>query len=152
MVNLVGQSLSGARAILDYMFKGVCEYNLNVTYAMSLKPKDTVLSQTPHEGQIELTSGVLEIDLVLSGGTSYTPPVISVIVPEVTGKPLAEAEALLRAAGITVSGVSYVQSYSPAGTVIYQSAVAGQVLTGPQGWITIDLVVSEGLGSAETTP
>lgn len=151
MVDLVGQSLSGARAILDYMFKGVCEYNLNVTYAMSLKPKDTVLSQTPNEGQIELTSGILEIDLVLSGGTSYTPPVISVIVPEVTGKPLAEAEALLRAAGITVSGVSYVQSYSPAGTVIYQSAVAGQVLTGPQGWITIDLVVSEGLGSTEIT-
>lgn len=151
MVDLVGQSLSGARAILDYMFKGVCEYNLNVTYAMSLKPKDTVLSQTPNEGQIELTSGILEIDLVLSGGTSYTPPVISVIVPEVTGKPLAEAEALLRAAGITVSGVSYVQSYSPAGTVIYQSAVAGQVLTGPQGWITIDLVISEGLGSTEIT-
>jgi serine/threonine-protein kinase len=149
MVNLLGQSLSGARAILDYMFKGVCEYNLNVTYAMSLKPKDTVLSQNPREGQIELTSGILEINLVLSGGTSYTPPVISVIVPEVTGKPLAEAEALLRAAGITVSGVSYVQSYSPAGTVIYQSTVAGQILTGPQGWITIDLVVSEGLGSAE---
>ncbi len=150
MMNLTGQSLSAARAILDYMFEGVCEYKLNVTYTMSLKPKDTILSQTPREGQIELTTGILEINLVLSGGTSYTPPVISVIVPGVTGMTLAEAEAKLLAAGIIVSNVSYVQSYSPKGTVIVQSVSEGQILNGPQGWITIDLVISEGLGTPET--
>ncbi len=149
MVNLAGQSLNAARAILDYMFEGVCEYKLNVTYTMSLRPKDTILSHTPGAGQIELTTGVLEINLVLSGGTNYTPPVVSVIVPDVLGMTLAEAEARLLSAGIVVGGVSYVQSYSPAGTVILQSTEAGQFITGPQGWITIDLVISEGFGSTD---
>ena len=144
MMNLVGQSLSGARAILDYMFEGVCEYKLNLSYAMSLKPKDTVLSQMPGEGMIELSTGVLEIDLVLSGGTSYTPPTVSVIVPSVTGMTLDQAEARLLAAGIIVGNVSYAQSFSPEGTVIFQSSGSGEVISGPQGWITIDLVLSSG--------
>ncbi len=144
MMNLVGQSLSGARAILDYMFEGVCEYKLNLSYAMSLKPKDTVLSQTPAEGMIELSTGVLEIDLVLSGGTSYTPPTVSVIVPSVTGLTLDQAEARLLAAGIIVGNVSYAQSFSPEDTVIFQSTGAGEVISGPNGWITIDLVLSSG--------
>ncbi|MBQ2715783.1 MAG: PASTA domain-containing protein [Clostridia bacterium] len=147
MMNLVGQSLSGARAILDYMFEGVCEYKLNVTYTMSLKPKDTILSQIPREGKVEISTGVLEITLVLSGGTTYTPPTVSVVVPNVTGMTLAEAEARLLAAGILISNISYAQSYAPAGNVIFQSATAGQVLTGPQGWLTIDLVVSTGYSS-----
>ena len=147
MMNLVGQSLSGARAILDYMFEGVCEYKLNVTYTMSLKPKDTVLSQIPREGKIELSTGVLEITLVLSGGTSYTPATVSVIVPNVTGMSLAEAESRLLDAGILISNINYAQSYAAAGKVIYQSVDAGQIITGPQGWITIDLVVSSGYNS-----
>ena len=147
MMNLVGQSLSGARAILDYMFEGVCEYKLNVTYTMSLKPKDTVLSQIPREGKIELSTGVLEITLVLSGGTSYTPATVSVVVPNVTGMSLAEAESRLLDAGILISNINYAQSYAAAGKVIYQSVDAGQIITGPQGWITIDLVVSSGYNS-----
>ena len=147
MMNLVGQSLSGARAILDYMFEGVCEYKLNVTYTMSLKPKDTVLSQIPREGKIELSTGVLEITLVLSGGTSYTPTTVSVVVPNVTGMSLAEAESRLLDAGILISNINYAQSYAAAGKVIYQSVDAGQIITGPQGWITIDLVVSSGYNS-----
>lgn len=150
MINLVGQSLSGARAILDYMFEGICEYKLNVKYTMSLKPKDTILSQTPAAGKIELTTGILEITLTLSGGTSYTPPVVSVIVPDVTGMTLAEAESRLHAEGIAIGSVSYVQSYSPAGTVILQSTEGGQFITGPQGWLTINLVISEGFGESET--
>ena len=147
MMNLVGQSLSGARAILDYMFEGVCEYKLNVTYTMSLKPKDTVLSQIPREGKIELSTGVLEITLVLSGGTSYTPATVSVVVPNVTGMSLAEAESRLLDAGILISNINYAQSYAAAGKVIFQSVDAGQIITGPQGWITIDLVVSSGYNS-----
>lgn len=147
MMNLVGQSLSGARAILDYMFEGVCEYKLNVTYTMSLKPKDTILSQIPREGKIELSTGVLEITLVLSGGTSYTPATVSVIVPNVTGMSLAEAESRLLDAGILISNINYAQSYAAAGKVIFQSVDAGQIITGPQGWITIDLVVSSGYNS-----
>ena len=147
MMNLVGQSLSGARAILDYMFEDVCEYKLNVTYTMSLKPKDTVLSQIPREGKIELSTGVLEITLVLSGGTSYTPATVSVVVPNVTGMSLAEAESRLLDAGILISNINYAQSYAAAGKVIFQSVDAGQIITGPQGWITIDLVVSSGYNS-----
>ena len=114
---------------------------------MSLKPKDTILSQIPREGKVEISTGVLEITLVLSGGTTYTPPTVSVVVPNVTGMTLAEAEARLLAAGILISNISYAQSYAPAGNVIFQSATAGQVLTGPQGWLTIDLVVSTGYSS-----
>lgn len=147
MMYLVGQSLSGARAILDYMFEGVCEYKLNVTYTMSLKPKDTILSQIPREGKIELSTGVLEITLVLSGGTSYTPATVSVVVPNVTGMSLAEAESRLLDAGILISNINYAQSYAAAGKVIFQSVDAGQIITGPQGWITIDLVVSSGYNS-----
>ena len=147
MMNLVGQSLSGARAILDYMFEGVCEYKLNVTYTMSLKQKDTILSQIPREGKVEVSTGVLEITLVLSGGTTYTPPTVSVVVPNVTGMTLAEAESTLLAAGILISNISYAQSYAAAGKVIVQSVVAGQIITGPQGWITIDLVISSGYNS-----
>ncbi len=147
MMNLVGQSLSGARAILDYMFEGVCEYKLNVTYTMSLKPKDTILSQIPREGKVEVSTGVLEITLVLSGGTTYTPPTVSIVVPNVMGMDLAEAEARLLAAGILISNINYAQSYAAAGKVIYQSTTAGQIITGPQGWITIDLVVSTGYNS-----
>ena len=114
---------------------------------MSLKPKDTVLSQIPREGKIELSTGVLEITLVLSGGTSYTPATVSVVVPNVTGMSLAEAESRLLDAGILISNINYAQSYAAAGKVIYQSVDAGQIITGPQGWITIDLVVSSGYNS-----
>ena len=143
MMNLVGQSLSGAQAILDYMFEGVCEYKLTLTYAMSLKPKDTVISQTPREGKIQLASGVLEIELVLSGGPAYN-PMISVIVPDVTGLTYAEAEARLLAAGIFINAVSYTTSFAPAGTVVFQSVTGGQILTGRQGELSINLVMSVG--------
>ena len=143
MMNLVGQSLSGAQAILDYMFEGVCEYKLTLTYAMSLKPKDTVISQTPREGKIQLASGVLEIELVLSGGPAYN-PTISVIVPDVTGLTYAEAEARLLAAGIFINAVSYTTSFAPAGTVVFQSVTGGQILTGRQGELSINLVMSVG--------
>ncbi len=149
MMNLVGQSLSGARAILDYMFDGVCDYNLTLTYTMSLKAKDTVLSQTPAQGQVEINAGVIEIELVLSGGPSYIPPTITLGVPNITGLPLAEAEARLLSMGIQVANVRYEASGAPEGTVIEQSLPGGEMVTGPQGMITIDLTVSLGYPESE---
>ena len=75
--------------------------------------------------------------------------IVSVIVPDVTGMTLAEAESRLYAEGIAIGSVSYVQSYSPKGTVISQSVEEGLILNGPQGWITSDLVISQGIGTPE---
>lgn len=150
MVGLTGQSLDGARAILDYMFEGVCDYNLTLTYTMSLKPKDTVLSQFPAQGKVEISGGVLEIQLVLSGGSSYIPPTVALTVPSVTGLSLADAEAILLAAGIQVGNIRYMPSTAPVGIVINQSVAGGETVSGPSGWITIDLIVSNGTAETET--
>lgn len=150
MVNLAGQSLDGARAILNYILEGVCDYNLTLNYTMSLKPKDTVLSQNPAPGNVEISGGVLEIELVLSGGASYIPPTVTLPVPHVTGLTLAEAEARLLAAGIQVRNISHEESALPEGIVLFQSITGGAIVSGPQGWITIDLTVS--IPITETEP
>ena len=142
MMSLTGQSLDGARAILDYMFEGVCEYNLKLTYTVSLKPKDTVLSQFPLQGKIEISGGVLDVELVLSGGSGYIPPTVTLMVPNVTGLSLSQAETTLLAAGIKVGNVSYLESRVSDDIVIFQSVAGGETVSGPQGWITIDLTVS----------
>lgn len=144
MVQLTGQSLSAATAILDYLFEGVCEYELKLTYAASLKPRDTVLSQKPTAGRVEITSGVLEIELTLSGGPSYVPPSVTLTVPNVMGLTKSEAEQLLIAEGIAVGQVHYADSAAPAGIVIAQSIKGGDPVTGPQGWIFIDITLSTG--------
>jgi beta-lactam-binding protein with PASTA domain len=150
MMNFVGQTLSRAEAILDYMFEGVCEYKITVRYEQSLKPRDTILSQTPAAGKVSLTSGVLEIVFNLSGGPGYIPPDVEFPVPFVEGLSLADAEIALRAAGISVGNVSYIVSGAPAGFVVLQSAAPGSIIMGQPGRVSIDLTVS--LGSSEIQP
>ena len=149
MIPLTGQTLSAATAILDYMLEGVCEYKLTVTYTTSLKPRDTILSQKPAAGKVEITSGVLEIELTLSGGPSYVPPTVTLTVPNVTGLTQSEAEEQLLAAGIAIGNVHRVESAAPAGIVIAQSVTGGNTVSGPQGWIFIDITVS--IEPSETT-
>ncbi len=150
MMNFVGQTLSRAEAILDYMFEGVCEYKITVRYEQSLKPRDTILSQTPAAGKVSLTSGVLEIVFNLSGGPGYIPPDVEFSVPFVEGLSLADAEIALCAAGISVGNVSYIVSGAPAGFVVLQSAAPGSIIMGQPGRVSIDLTVS--LGSSEIQP
>ncbi len=144
MMNFAGQTLSRAEAILDYMFEGVCEYRITIRYEQSLKPRDTILAQTPAAGKVAITSGVLEIEFTLSGGPGYIPPDVEFVVPFVEGLSLADAENALLAAGIAVGNVSYISSGAPAGIVVLQSAAPGSIITGQPGQVSVDLTVSLG--------
>lgn len=150
MVSLTGRTLSSAKAILDYMFEGICEYELTLKYAMSLKPRDTVISQSPAMGKVDLTSGVLKIELVLSGGAGFIPTVTETV-PNVLGLSLADADRMLAAVGISVSRVNYTSSGAPVGIVIGQSVGAGESLSGQAGQLFIELTVSTGAPVTEPT-
>ncbi|MBQ4141002.1 MAG: PASTA domain-containing protein [Clostridia bacterium] len=150
MMNFVNQTLPRAEAIIEYMLDGICEYRITVKYAQSLKPRDTILAQTPAAGKVAITSGVLEIEFTLSGGPGYTPPPEEFTVPFVEGLSLADAEMKLLAAGISIGNISYINSGAPAGIVVLQSSAPGSIISGQPGRVSIDLTVS--LGTAETQP
>lgn len=150
MMNFVGQTLPRAEAIIEYMFDGVCEYNIKTVYVQSLKPRDTILSQTPAEGNVALTTGVLEITFTLSGGPGYTPPPIEHTVPFVEGLSLADAKVALNTAGISIANVYYIESGAPAGIVVLQSAAPYSTILGQPGQVSIDITVS--LGYSPITP
>jgi len=150
MMNFVNQTLPRAEAIIEYMLDGICEYRITVKYVQSLKPRDTILAQTPAAGKVAITSGVLEIEFTLSGGPGYTPPPEEFTVPFVEGLSLADAEMKLLAAGISIGNISYINSGAPAGIVVLQSSAPGSIISGQPGRVSIDLTVS--LGTAETQP
>ena len=153
MVSVTGQNLSSAQAIIDYMLGDLCELEVMVTYTASLKPQGTVISQKPQAGVVNLTTGILQIELTVSGGPNYVPPKITVAVPDVTGMYLPEAEATLLSQGIKISNVRYVSTALPAGRVFGQTIPGGQTITGYQGQLAIELVVSSGLPpTVETEP
>lgn len=148
MMNFVGQTLSRAEAIVDYMFEGVCEYKITTVYVQSLKPRDTILSQTPAQGDVPVTTGVLEIVFTLSGGPGYTPPPVEYTVPFVEGLSLPDAEAALKAAGIEIRNVYHIQSGAPLGIVVLQSLAPNSTVSGQPGTVYIDLTIS--LGTSQT--
>ena len=150
MMNFVGQTYSRAEAILDYMLEGICEYKITTVYVQSLKARDTILAQTPAEGTVAVTSGVLEITFTLSGGPGYTPPPVEYTVPSVEGLSIADADLALTAAGIGIANIYYVESTAPAGIVVYQSAAPFSTISGQPGKVAIDLTVS--IGSSTVIP
>ena len=153
MVNVIGQNISSAETIIDYMIGDLCTLEITVIYTASLKPKGTVIAQKPQSGVINLTTGMLQIELTVSGGPSYVPPIVTIEVPDVAGMYLAEAEATLLSCGIKVSNVRYVSTALPAGKVFGQTVPGGQTITGYQGQLSIELVISSGPPpSVETTP
>lgn len=151
MMNFVGQTLSRAEAILDYMFEGVCEYKITTVYAQSLRPRDTILMQTPEPGNVAVSSGILEITFTLSGGPGFIPEVEHTV-PSVEGLSISDAEAILSLSGISIANVYYVDSSEPIGTVILQSEAPYSVITAQPGTVTIDLTVSLGPSSSPITP
>ena len=102
MINVMGQQYSSACAIIDYMLGDLCVIDIHVTYTASLKTQGTILSQTPRAGVVNLTAGILQIELVVSGGPNYVPPIVTLTVPDVTGMYLPEAEATLLAHGTSI--------------------------------------------------
>ena len=153
MVNVIGQNVSSAQTIVDYMIGDLCALEITVTYTASLKTPGTVISQKPAAGVINLTTGMLQVELTVSGGPTYVPPTITVEVPDVTGMYLAEAEAVLLSYGIKISNVRYVSTALPAGKVFGQTVPGGQTITGYQGQLSMEIVVSSGPpASVETEP
>ena len=149
MVSVTGQSVASAQTIIDYMIGDLCELEMMITYTASLKPQGTVITQKPQAGVVNLTTGILQVELTVSGGPNYVPPKVTVAVPDVTGMYLPEAEAALLAQGIKVSNVRYVATALPAGRVFGQTIPGGQTITGYQGQLAIELVVSSGLPETE---
>jgi beta-lactam-binding protein with PASTA domain len=152
MINFVGQTLTHAEAILDYMFEGICEYKITTVYTQSLKPRDTILAQTPNAGSVSVTSGVLEITFTLSGGPGFVPPPVEHTVPFIEGLTLSNAEAVLKLSGISIGQIYYVESGAPAGVVVLQSEEPYSVLLGQPGKVSIDVTVSLGSPDAPVIP
>ena len=144
VVNVTGQQLSSARTLIDYMLGDICNYNIIVNYIANPKPKNTIIYQTPTAGNVTVTDGKITITLVVSGGPDYIPPIVTVSVPDVLGLDLAEAEEILLLSGIKISKVNYLDTALPAGRIIGQTYPGGQTITGYEGEISIELVVSTG--------
>ena len=95
--------------------------------------QDNVIRTVPTAGS-ELNSGDTVILYVSKG-----PEPKSVTVPNVLTQTLAEAEADLRAAGLTPGEAVYVDSDEPDGTVIFQSVPANSTV---EEGTTVDLQIS----------
>jgi eukaryotic-like serine/threonine-protein kinase len=94
-------------------------------------PAGNVLSQTPSTGRVKEGSTVR---VVLSRGPAPFP------VPGVTGKPVAAATAILRAAHLVVPAPQYTTHMTvPKGYVISQVPAAGEVLPGESVTLTVSL-------------
>ncbi len=142
MRNFVGETYSSAAAIIDYVMKGKCKYEITTVYTTSLRPKDTIIAQTPSAGNIA-TDGTLRIEFTLSAGPGVivTDPVK--FMPNVIGMTYTEASAAILDAGIQISFTNYATSDMPVGTVIYQS-VAPNTPADQVGNLTITISIGNG--------
>ena len=101
-------------------------------------PAGNVISQTPVAGTLVAPESL--IDLTVSLGPQMS------VVPDVSGLPQTDAEAILSTEGFTVGDVSKIHNDSVAkGNVITQTPIGGSII--PVG-STIDLVVSLGSDSS----
>ncbi len=129
--NLAGVTLGQAQASL--ILQGLVVGNMRWAYSATV-PAGTVISQDPAAGKIVSVSTA--INLLLSLGPQLA------AVPDVTGRPQAEAQTALSDAAFTLGAVT--QSYSltvAAGLVISQDPAAG-TLAAPAS--AVNLVVSQG--------
>ncbi len=103
------------------------------------EPRDTVIAMEPVAGTMVESGSAVR--LILSNGPKQ--------VPDVVGKPQAQAERMITQAGFKVSIVLSNDPAQPAGNVISQSPPSGQ--TQPQGTI-ITIVVSSYTPAPSPTP
>ncbi len=144
MIDLVGKAEDRARMILEVMLEGICEYKISVEYAMSLKERGTVLSQYPAAGTVDVSSGMLEVNLVLAGGPGYIPAPKEYEVPSVLSLTIEEARDSLAKAGIGISSIRFEESDEPINTVIWQSEDGGTLIKGLPGQVSITITLSKG--------
>jgi len=103
------------------------------------EPRDTVIRMEPVAGTMVESGSAVR--LILSNGPKQ--------VPDVVGRPQAQATKMIEAAGFKVSVVTSNDPSQPAGNVISQSPPSGQ--TQPQGTI-ITIVVSSYTPAPSPTP
>lgn len=128
--NVIGQYESYARSMISNaeLNVGNVTYHKNDTIA-----KGVIISQIPAPGSSVSIGGY--IDLVISEG-----PEDKIIVPDLTGKSLNDAENILNEIGLAVGEVSYIRSetFLP-NTIIRQSPLPGEnVIKGT----SINIVIS----------
>lgn len=115
--NVIGQYESYARSMISN-----ADLNIgNITYQKNDSiPKGVVISQSPSPNSIVSIGGY--IDLIISEG-----PEERVIVPDLTGKSLSEAENLLLEINLLLGEISYTRSetFLP-NTIVRQSPQAGE--------------------------
>ena len=149
--SITGQTLTVAKKLLEWSFNlDDVDFTIDVKYVISNEKKDTVLSQSPAAGPIVGFSNI-RVVLVVSGGPDYIPPDVTVTVPSVIELTLNEARPILEENGISVGKVTYVADSAPAGFIIGQSEEENSEITGPEGLITLDLIISGGADYTETT-
>jgi beta-lactam-binding protein with PASTA domain len=129
--DVVGKAQADAGAVLTGA--GLVVGTVTEAYHATI-PAGSVISQSPAAGSSVLPGS--QVDLVVSKGPEPGP----VAVPDVVGRPLAEAEAALISAGLVVGKVTEAQHDTiPFGRVISQSPAAG---TNTTSGSAVDLVVS----------
>lgn len=126
---VVGKRLSTAEATLKR-----AGFKVRVTHARSDKAAGTVIGEKPSANS--LVNQGSKVRLTVSAGPGKAP------VPQVTGDPLAQAETLIRHAGLKVGKVQYIANTAvPVGDVSSTSPVPGQTV--PLG-TAVKLFVSSG--------
>lgn len=140
---ITGIPFSDALSIVDhYLTPDGITFGIEVQYIENEADYGTVLSQFPVAGKT--IAGHVSIELIVSGGPNFMPNFITVTVPSVTGFSLSGARTILENNGIKIENLTYEASYQPTGTVLRQSVQSNTKLTGREGTIYIDIVVSGG--------
>lgn len=153
LLDLTSQPLDVAKTLLDFCCEGQCRVNLDIKYVINDAPAGTVIAQAPQAGTVEVSLGVLYVTFTVSGGPDYIPPDVTLLVPDVYGFTVDEAREALAEYGILLGEVITVASDYDIGLVCGQSAEPDSEITGPEGYISIDIYISGGPDYADpTTP
>ena len=123
----------------------------NVRYIKNDAPAGRVLAQSVAVGDtISGYPGEIYVDVTVSGGPDWENPEMTLIVPDVVGKTLAEAEKRLNSEKLNVKVVT-VKSDKPVGTVISQTPDSSDEITVREWEETVTLTVSGGPAYVDET-
>lgn len=127
MLDVKGKKADEAKKLL----KGYGLLNVKVEYVYTSKDDGIVIDQNVSAGENVSADTSIIIYVNVHANTS--------VVPDLSGKTLEEAQALLAAENITDIEITTEKSFKPEGTVIYQSVPAGtEVLKGNK----IEIIIS----------
>ena len=144
---LTGRTLEQATSVLQMLGANIG----NVRYIKNDAPAGRVLAQSVAVGDtISGYPGEIYVDVTVSGGPDWENPEMTLIVPDVVGKTLAEAEKRLNSEKLNVKVVT-VKSDKPVGTVISQTPDSSDEITVREWEETVTLTVSGGPAYVDET-